>query len=241
METLRYQKKVHYTWKSEDPILNISYIGESLIVIDHVFSKEECQQLTLLDWTEGKNEVIFEDLSNELFRRIKNVIPQIIFETDPDLSLKHYEWNFQEISPYWKCYQKQIGSRFGHHYDKMFIKSVDEKSMFSLLFYLNENDGYLKIEDRKIKPKPGRVLLFPIHLLHQAVENSDSVKWFFRSKLIYQRKVQSENEQDREAIQLYQKALEYEQINIEEYDRIIEEACTKSKMFEKHILNLLYT
>lgn len=134
METTRYFKRVNHIWEERNVDIEVSYEGDKLIMIDNVFSEEECDKLISMNWEEGKNEVIFEDLSNELFRRIEKEIPKTVYEIDNDLDIKFAEWNFQEISPYWKLYKKDLGSKIRNHYDKMLIKSVDEKSMFSVLF-----------------------------------------------------------------------------------------------------------
>ncbi len=231
-----------------DNNFNISNIYESfceknILVLDNVLSENECNQISEYS-EEGRKDIIFSDLSNIIKQRCLKFMPDTIFQEDADLNRPrdHHNnnqyWYFKEINEHWKLYKKNIGSKLSKHFDRICVKNVDCKSIYSILIYLKDSDGELKFDDIIVSPKIGRAVIFKMNLLHEGLENTESTKIFLRSKLMYERDVKIETENDRKALQIYINALKIEKEDRNRYLEMLESAFSLSPHLEKNVLNL---
>ncbi len=232
-----------------DDNFNISNIYESfceknILVLDNVLSENECNQISEYS-EEGRKDIIFSDLSNIIKQRCLKFMPDTIFQEDADLNRPrdHHNnnqyWYFKEINEHWKLYKKNNGSKLSKHFDRICVKSVDCKSIYSILIYLKDSDGELKFDDIIVSPKMGRAVIFNMNLMHEGLENRELTKIFLRSKLMYERKDKIEKENDRKALQTYVNALKIEKEDRNLYLELLESAFSLSPQLEKNVLNLL--
>jgi prolyl 4-hydroxylase len=88
-----------------------------------------------------------------------------------------------------RCYRYAPGERFAPHYDGSFIRSDEERSLLTLLVYLN--DGFAGGETallelgRVIKPRAGMALLFQHAILHEGARVESGLKYAARSDIMY--------------------------------------------------------
>ncbi len=246
MEVIEENKEFKIDFDSNFQISNIykSFSENDIIVLDNVLTENECIQISEYS-EEGRKDIIFSDLSNIIKQRCIKFIPNTIYQEDIDLfhPRNHHNnnqyWYFQEINEHWKLYKKNIGSKLSKHFDRICVKSVDCKSIYSILIYLKNSDGELKFDDIIVSPKIGRAIIFKMNLLHEGLENRESTKIFLRSKLMYERDVKIEKEDDKKAIQIYVKALKIEKEDRNRYLELLESAFSLSPQLEKNVLNLL--
>jgi prolyl 4-hydroxylase len=88
-----------------------------------------------------------------------------------------------------RCYRYAPGQRFAPHYDGAFIRSDVERSLLTLIVYLNEGfaggeTGLLEL-DRVVTPRTGMALLFQHAILHEGAAVKAGVKYALRSDVMY--------------------------------------------------------
>jgi prolyl 4-hydroxylase len=88
-----------------------------------------------------------------------------------------------------RCYRYRPGQRFAPHHDGAFYRSDVERSLLTLIVYLNEgfSGGETALLDVRevIQPKTGMALLFQHHLLHEGARVTAGVKYVARSDVMY--------------------------------------------------------
>jgi predicted 2-oxoglutarate/Fe(II)-dependent dioxygenase YbiX len=88
-----------------------------------------------------------------------------------------------------RCYRYAPGQRFAPHYDGAFLRSDVERSLLTLIVYLNEGfaggeTGLLDL-DRVVTPRTGMALLFQHAILHEGAAVTAGVKYAVRSDVMY--------------------------------------------------------
>ena len=125
--------------------------------------------------------VIFDDpdLARELFTRIEGAIaPRLC-----DLRAIGANERF-------RCYRYAPGQRFAPHYDGAFIRNHRERSLLTLMVYLNEGftGGATAFHDFgvHVAPRTGTALIFQHRLLHEGCAVIAGTKYVLRSDVMYE-------------------------------------------------------
>jgi prolyl 4-hydroxylase len=88
-----------------------------------------------------------------------------------------------------RCYRYEPGQRFAPHYDGSFARSDTERSLMTLMVYLNEGftggDTAFHDFDVAARPRTGTALLFQHLLLHEGCVVESGVKYALRSDVMY--------------------------------------------------------
>lgn len=172
------------------------------LVVDDLLSPSECQRLIaridaakpelapittahgpVVDTgTRNNSRVMFEDpaVAAALYERIKPHVPEEV------MGMRAVAANERL-----RCYKYEPGQWFKPHYDGSFVRSRDERSLYTFMVYLNggfEGGATALLElGVDIEPKPGRALLFQHHMLHEGCEVKRGVKYAVRSDIMYRR------------------------------------------------------
>ena len=90
-------------------------------------------------------------------------------------------WDAVGLNERFRCYRYEPGQRFGPHYDGAFVRSDDERSMLTVLVYLNGGfDGgetnLLELGET-IVPDTGRTLFFQHPILHEGADLVTGIKY----------------------------------------------------------------
>ena len=89
-----------------------------------------------------------------------------------------------------RCYRYRPGQRFAPHYDGAFIRSHRQRSLLTLMVYLNEGfaGGATSFHDWGIDvaPRTGMALIFQHLLLHEGCELIAGTKYVLRSDVMYE-------------------------------------------------------
>jgi prolyl 4-hydroxylase len=118
------------------------------------------------------------DLAGELFRRIEGAI------TPRLCGMRAIGANER-----FRCYRYAPGQRFGPHYDGAFFRGHRERSLLTLMVYLNE--GFAGGEtafldwDVRVAPRTGMALIFQHQLLHEGCALIAGTKYVLRSDVMY--------------------------------------------------------
>ena len=125
--------------------------------------------------------VVFDkELADDLYMRVAPVIPPSLIGMRP-----------VGANECIRFYRYGPGDFFKPHQDTHFMRSLDEKSLLSIVVYLNDNydGGELIFPDRGdvIKPTPGLAVAFGHRMLHESATIRAGTKYAFRSDVMYRR------------------------------------------------------
>jgi prolyl 4-hydroxylase len=130
--------------------------------------------------TRNNTRVIFDDhaLAGVLFERLRPSVPALLSGMRAAAANERL-----------RCYRYTPGQRFAPHYDGSFYRNDVERSLLTVLVYLNEgfSGGETALLDvgRVIKPKTGMALLFQHAILHEGACVTAGVKYVARSDVMY--------------------------------------------------------
>jgi predicted 2-oxoglutarate/Fe(II)-dependent dioxygenase YbiX len=124
--------------------------------------------------------VVFDDvpLAEDLFRRIRPHLPPTVAGQRAVGANERF-----------RCYRYDPGQRFAPHYDGAFVRGDHERSLLTLIVYLNDDCGggvtAFHDFDIKVTPRKGMALLFQHLLLHEGCVVTRGVKYAMRSDVMY--------------------------------------------------------
>lgn len=135
-------------------------------------------------------------LATHMWQRIKPFIPQTI-------TMKGETWLVTGIRSRFRVHKYNPGQFFPPHYDAVYEKNANEKSLLSVMIYLNgpaNDDGFssgttnfLNPENDQlissVHPEPGKLLIFEHHLYHEGATVKDGRKYFMRNEVMYKRAI----------------------------------------------------
>ncbi len=88
-----------------------------------------------------------------------------------------------------RYYRYERGQRFAPHHDGSFVRNIKERSLLTLIVYLNDDfeGGCTSFLDLRVdvKPKRGMALLFQHDLLHEGAEVTSGVKYVVRTDVMF--------------------------------------------------------
>lgn len=121
------------------------------------------------------------ELSARVFERLRPHVPARL----------ESEWHLCGANERLRCYRYEPGQYFAPHFDGAFTRSRDERSLLTVLVYLNdcEGGGATNLVDLEVSvvPRAGRAFLFNHHLLHEGARVTKGLKYVLRSDLMYRR------------------------------------------------------
>jgi len=190
--------------------------------IENVFTPTECQELISLMIPEplkinakkqGENgeetgEILRivertslrdETLANNLYTHVSSICPSTWQVNEEDVHLGPFaqgEWEIDGVDPRISLYRYEAGGVFTKHRDGPTYYSVDKRSFFTCLIYLNVDyvGGNTTVfsddlaELFPIQPTVGGVFVMLQRVLHEGSHVIDGVKWAMRCDVLYRRK-----------------------------------------------------
>jgi hypothetical protein len=225
---------------------------KDIIVLDNVLSPEECDKI--INSCNPKVSIIkdkrfkvcsnFKELSEKIQERCKEFIPGSVYKESVDNDVFHFTghnyWVKPEINSDWRFVKCDSKAPMSRHFDGVLVKSVDHKSIYTLMIYLSDNnDGGTRFinENITVLPKKGRVCIFNQNLIHEGLSNSKE-KYLMRSEILYHREHKIETEDDRKALTLFEEAKKIFIIDIKKASELEKEAYKLSPNLENAILNI---
>ena len=124
--------------------------------------------------------VMFDDvtLAAELFARVRHCVPPVVGR-----------WRAMGTNERFRCYRYRPGQYFAPHSDGPFVRSPLERSLLTLLVYLNEDceGGATRFPEleREVIPARGLGLLFEHPELHEGAEVRAGIKYVLRTDVMY--------------------------------------------------------
>lgn len=102
-----------------------------------------------------------------------------------------YGWTVCGLNERFRYYRYQRGQKFLPHYDGAFVRSDSERSMLTLLIYLNDGyeGGETKFDtDQRyiVRPESGKALVFFHKQLHEGAPIIAGTKYVLRTDVMYQ-------------------------------------------------------
>jgi hypothetical protein len=210
-----------------------------MLVYDNIFTEEEVDSFVKLLEERGftnyghpsrsKYIAHIPYLQEIIIKRILHIIPQ------------EYEnsWTFTTINDCFRCVKCNNGSYLNTHFDATTIKSINEQSKFTIMFYMsNNNDGSTYFDDYNLNvlPKKGRIIIFDQKLKHSGKTNS-TLKYLLRTELYYERKEKITKYEDIKAVELYFEALNINSTNPTKAAELEDLAFKLSPILEEMVYN----
>jgi len=221
-----------------------NYCEHDILVLDNVLSYTECDQISNLIDNDGKKKLEFPNLSKIVEQRCYKYLPTILFQSDQELDgiyghdNNNQYWNFDKINTYWTLHKRKMCDKLQLHYDGLYVKNVDYKSIYTIIIYLNNSDGDTKFKEYQVSPKMGRAVIFNMNKPHEGLENNFFTKTYIRSKLLYERALKMENPNDKKAAEIYSDTIQKYGKLSPEFDQMLEEVFKLSPLFERTFLNM---
>lgn len=128
----------------------------------------------------NNSRVIFDDvpLAAELFARVRPHVPARLSGMTAIGANERF-----------RCYKYAPGQRFAPHYDGAFVRSERERSLLTLIVYLNDDyaGGATAFHDfdEQVRPRRGMALLFQHLLLHEGCVVTSGIKYAMRSDVMF--------------------------------------------------------
>lgn len=131
----------------------------------------------------SNSRVLFDDrrLGAELFDRLAAHIPSQLLRM-----------RAVGVNERFRFYRYAPGQRFALHHDGTFARSSEERSLLTLLIYLNQagqdftgGETAFPEQGQCIRPETGMALLFQHRLLHEGCAVKTGVKYALRSDIMY--------------------------------------------------------
>ncbi len=272
-ESLNYQS-FHFLTSTPLLIPDITvYLNDSplILVLDNVLTSNECQELTEIfhdsstnirqgNYNRKKLIINCEELSQLFLHRVSSYLSHSLTSyggTNCHLSNSlddpKYCWLLDVINPAWRLVKGDLNSKLPLHFDGSYVKSVDYRSIYTVIVYLADSDGDTRFYHQlphsnnansngkkyfDVTPKQGRFVIFHQSIEHEGLINTNDYKYFMRSELMYRRQEPLEQDSDREAMIKYQKAKECFFTNANESERLEIQAFQLSPTLEDLILNV---
>lgn len=138
----------------------------------------------------NNDRVIFDDtaLAQELWGRLRAVVPAALPERHARL------WTDRLMTPVglnerFRGYRYGTGQFFAPHFDGSFARNEHERSLITVLFYLNEGcvggETALLDFDLRVAPRRGSALLFEHMIYHSGEELRRGSKYVLRSDVMF--------------------------------------------------------
>lgn len=106
---------------------------------------------------------------------------------DPPLSLPAIQWRAVGLNERLRWYRYGVGQRFSVHTDFSHMKNELERSLLTLIVFLNDDfqGGGTRFETATVTPRAGQALVFPHELLHEGLPVTRGVKTILRSDVMF--------------------------------------------------------
>eukprot|EP00026_Physarum_polycephalum_P014885 Phypoly_transcript_15451.p1 GENE.Phypoly_transcript_15451~~Phypoly_transcript_15451.p1 ORF type:complete len:255 (+),score=41.94 Phypoly_transcript_15451:103-867(+) len=187
--------------------------SDTCIVVDGVFTEEECQEfisrlveplkidtttsedlLRIVERTSLKDQ----ELAERLYKRVKPICPARWRVTNEDPHLGPFaqgEWAISGVDHRIQLYRYTAGGVFNKHRDGPTYYSVNKRSLFTVLVYLNDTykGGNTTVFtddqtiDYKVPKKAGACFAMLQRMLHEGSRVEEGVKFALRCDVLYER------------------------------------------------------
>lgn len=177
---------------------------ESIVTVANFLSPEECEAVIRQTLAEGyadapitafrgfamrpdirNNTRVMKDdteLAARLWERMKGFVPV----HHPDIGT----WRAQGLNERFRYYRYTGGQYFKWHGDGPFIRSAEERSVFTAMVYLNDDFEGGTTDFRfglSVTPRRGMLLLFEHSLVHQGAPVLSGCKYVLRTDVMFRR------------------------------------------------------
>ncbi len=171
--------------------------------VDGVLEREECLQL-LSDHAQGpwlaatvnaaQGRVVDESIRNNELALVDapQLAARLLERLRPELPVELMNMSLSRLKPRMRCYRYGPGQRFAPHGDQSYAGEPGERSLLTLMIYLNEDfhggeTAFLDLE-QVVEPRCGRALLFQHMVLHEGREVLEGTKYVLRTDVFYREK-----------------------------------------------------
>ena len=192
---------------------------DHLFLVDHLLHQEECKEILKKEESLGFESITSEypveyrnskrilyndkELAAKLWKRLKKYMIDCNFMKPYGLDSEGY-WIPISVNECMRLSKYEPGNYFKPHTDGQFVRNDDERSIYTLIIYLN--DGFVGGETKfmrrvdplaenemkfknlcEISPKMGSASVFNHDLYHQGCLVTEGVKYILRTEIMFKR------------------------------------------------------
>lgn len=174
--------------------------SDTVFSLTDFLSKEECQaQILRSEKMKFSAATVETGLSSTVISEVRNN-DRVIFD-DHDLAhlywerIRHYlprypgGWRAVGLNERFRSYRYVPGQVFRWHRDGSYERSANERSLMTLLLYLNDGytGGATAFSDFSVNPSMGLALFFEHSCMHEGSEVINGVKYVLRTDIMFRR------------------------------------------------------
>lgn len=208
-DNITYNEDVEYKHSTLSGMMNNSNNDKQSVQNKNVYRKNLRLQIS------------HQKLADSIFERVKKYFPQnYLLEKDEKEfgPLTKGNWLLSHLNPRFRICKYLNEGFFGPHYDGCYVINQDLRSLYTFMFYLNEEyeggeTAFLDPNDSDktivaIKPKTGMMIFFPQDVYHEG-RAVIGEKYIFRTDLMFKRDLSSVAEVPQEIMDKKKEALMY--------------------------------
>jgi hypothetical protein len=183
--------------------------GDDIFVVHDFLTADECRRFIAASEAVGYGDapismpggpiLLLELRNNErVMMDDRSTAEDLYARARPFLPASHDDWEPCGFNERFRYYRYTAGQKFEWHYDGEFHRDNGEQSKYTVMVYLNDactggetlfhlHEGSVTDDaaDLRVRPSPGKALLFRHDVLHTGAVVTDGVKYVLRTDVMF--------------------------------------------------------
>ena len=173
-------------------------IANGIYVVPSLFSQKECDEYIAMSERSGFGDAPISEVGGEIVRPEIRNNARVMIDDEKTAALL-WERIKAEVPAFLngrqaigvnerlRFYRYDPGQQFAAHVDGNFTRASGERSLLTLMVYLNEGfeGGETVFNETTIKPETGLALIFQHALMHEGAAVTSGRKYVLRSDVMY--------------------------------------------------------
>lgn len=176
-------------------------LSQAIFLIEDFLTEKECHDFIDKSENIGYEEATVNTLEGpKMMKMIRNnqrvilkdeMLAKVIWERIQSFLPEGFDgWTPISVNEQFRFYKYEPGERFNKHRDGSFRRTENERSLLTLMVYLNDNfeGGETEFDKHTIHPKTGQALVFKHELKHKGTKVTQGVKYAIRTDIMFIKK-----------------------------------------------------
>eukprot|EP01064_Diplonema_japonicum_P018076 TRINITY_DN26772_c0_g1_i1.p1 TRINITY_DN26772_c0_g1~~TRINITY_DN26772_c0_g1_i1.p1 ORF type:complete len:273 (+),score=42.42 TRINITY_DN26772_c0_g1_i1:67-885(+) len=196
------------------------YLQDSVEYEEHIDWKDELQESYRKN---ARIQIKHEAMSEILFKRAQQYLPaEYLVSADETEFGEDNEglWTLEGANPSLRICKYQAGGVFKPHYDGIYLKNIDSRSLWTFMVYLNSefeggSTNFIASPTdptilHSLRVPTGTLICFPVNLYHEGRPLTSGEKYIMRTDIMFRRRSGTDPDKVLQAEQLVNLAREFE-------------------------------
>jgi len=173
-------------------------VAKGIYVVPNTLSRKECDEFIAMSERIGFADAPISEVGGEILRPETRNNARVMIDDERTAALLWHRIKAEVpaflsgrqvigVNERLRFYRYDQGQQFASHVDGSFARSSGERSLLTLMIYLNEafEGGETVFNETRIKPQTGMALIFQHALMHEGAAVMSGRKYVLRSDLMY--------------------------------------------------------